>query len=136
MPDDLNYTSVEQAILDIMANTDCPFNVAESFADLVYHRGWTFDNGYDRRSVRFIQPGDNGILFEVSVHEKHEFGPTYLEPEDLISPPQESLSDALERAGFPKPENKGRPYCANTENGMHFYAPEMGCAEPMEEDHA
>lgn len=80
MPDDLNYKSIEQCMLDIMANTDAPFTVAESFADLVYSRDWTFDNGYDRRSVRFVQPGDNGILFEVSVHDKHEFGDLYIDP--------------------------------------------------------
>lgn len=103
--DEPTYTSIEQCMVDIMANTDAPFTVVEAFADLVYSRGWTYDNGYDRRSVRFIQPGSTGVLFEVSLHEKHEFGTTYMDPTPEPRDRSSTLIEAFHKAGFPAPHD-------------------------------
>lgn len=54
-----HYDSFEECVLDIMANTDAPFKVANTFAHLVYEKSWSYDNGPEERSVVFIPPHPN-----------------------------------------------------------------------------
>lgn len=42
--EDDSYERIEFAILDIMANTDAPYQVAVLAAQFVYKEGWQFNN--------------------------------------------------------------------------------------------
>lgn len=46
-----HYTSEDQCLVDIMANTDAPYVVAQMAATKVYGFNWSFNNGPTDRSV-------------------------------------------------------------------------------------
>lgn len=129
-----HYVSLEECVIDIMANTDAPFMNVEPFAHFVFDHGWTYDNGDTPRSVRFISPSNDGQVIEVSYQFVTDFGDKYLTLPSVGG--TKTRIDQFNREDFTLPEEDGRPYCANTENGVHLYAPEIGCAKPMKEDHA
>lgn len=52
------YSSRDEAILDIMANTDARFRVAVLAASFVYDEGWQYNNGPTSRSVTICRDFD------------------------------------------------------------------------------
>lgn len=94
--EDLKYESLTEATLDIIANTDVKFQVAQLVAPLVYDQGWTYDNGPMPRSIRLIGPDYSNIVIELSSTTKEYFGYQDDEPEQTSG----TLLQAFRDAGF------------------------------------